>query len=159
MGLKHDLCDIDTTIITEIAHYYRSIGTKITVRYPFVGDDFHKTRAGIHAGGLAADERIYNIFDTTKLLNRPPEVVITDKSGAEGVHLWVNNFFGLHGKGMVKRTKMVAIMEWVKDQYEVQARTTAISDREMADLVKKHLPGEYEKAVAGGRLVYTHHEE
>ena len=159
MSLKHGMCDVDTKIITEIAHYYRSIGTRITVRYPFVGDDFHKTRAGIHAGGLAQDERIYNIFDTTTLLDRPPEIVITDKSGSEGVHLWVNNFLSLHGKDMIKRTKMLPIMQYVVDQYEVHDRTTAVSDREMAELVQKHLPEAYEKAVADGRLVYTHHEE
>ncbi len=72
MGLKGDACGVDTQVITEIAHYYRSIGTKVSVRYPFVGDDFHKTRAGIHADGLFRDERIYSIFDTEKLLDRPP---------------------------------------------------------------------------------------
>ena len=62
------MCDIDTTLITEIAHYYRSIGTKISQRYPFVGDNFHKTRAWIHADGLARDERIYNKkFSTTSI--------------------------------------------------------------------------------------------
>ncbi|MHC4916848.1 MAG: 2-isopropylmalate synthase [Planctomycetota bacterium] len=119
MGLKGDACGVDTTVITEIARFYRSIGTRVSVRYPFVGDDFHKTRAGIHADGLARDERIYSIFDTQKLLNRPPEVVVTDKSGADGVHLWVNNFLGLHGKEKVRKTKMVKIMRWVSEQYDV----------------------------------------
>ena len=159
IGLKGDLCGIDTTVITEIAHFYRSIGTRVSVRYPLVGDDFHKTRAGIHADGLARDERIYNIFDTEKLLGRPPEVVITDKSGADGVYLWVNNFLGLHGADRLKKTKIVKIMRWVADQYEVENRTTAISDREMAALVKEHSPAEYEKAEKEGRLKYTHHEE
>jgi len=159
IGLKGDMKGIDTTIITEIAHYYRKIGTRISVRYPFVGDSFHKTRAGIHAGGLARDERIYNIFDTTKLLNRPPEVAITDKSGSEGIHLWVNNFLGLHGNAMIKKTKLVKIMKWVTDQYEVEKRTTAISDKEMERLVKKYLPAEFKKASKEGRLVYSHHEE
>ncbi len=159
MSIKGDMMGIDMKNITEIAHYYRSIGTRITVRYPFVGDDFHKTRAGIHAGGLAADERIYNIFDTTELLGRPPEIVLTDKSGSDGVHLWVNNFLGLHGKDKIKRTRMLDIMQWVNDQYEVHDRTTAISDREMLQLVQKHLAKQYEAAVADGRLVYTHHEE
>ena len=159
IGLKGSMSGIDTTVITEIARYYRSIGTKISVRYPFVGDDFHKTRAGIHAGGLAQDERIYNIFDTMKLLNRSPEVVITDKSGIDGIHLWVNNFLNLHGENMLKRTKMVKIARVVADQYEVEARTTAISDREMVELVEKYLPEEYKKAESEGRLVYTHHEE
>lgn len=159
IGLKGDMCGIDTTIITEIAHYYRSIGTRISVRYPFIGDDFHKTRAGIHADGLTRDERIYNIFDTGKLLNRSPEIVITDKSGSDGIRLWVNNFLNFHGKNMIKRTKLINIMKWVTDQYKIENRTTAISDREMIELIKKYLPDEYKKADKEGRLVYIHHEE
>jgi len=159
IGLKGDLCGIDTRIITEIAHYYRSIGTRISVRYPFLGDNFHKTRAGIHADGLARDERIYNIFDTEKLLDRPPEVVLTDKSGVDGTHLWVNGFLGLHGTDRIKKTKMIKIIKWVGEQYEVENRTTAISDREMIEHVKQHLPTAYEAARNGGRLRYTHHEE
>lgn len=159
IGLKGDMSGIDTRVITEIAHYYRSIGTRISVRYPFVGDDFHKTRAGIHAGGLSRDERIYNIFDTSRLLGRPPEVAITDKSGTDGVYLWVNNFLNLHGKDKLRKTKLLPIMQWVNQQYEVEDRTTAISDKEMIELVKQHLKEEYDKALQEGRLVYTHHEE
>ena len=158
IGLKGDMSGIDTRVITEIAHYYRTIGTRVSVRYPFLGDDFHKTRAGIHADGLARDERIYNIFDTEKLLDRPPEVVITDKSGADGVYLWVNNFLGLHGKNRLRKTKLVKIMRWVADRYDVENRTTAISDREMADLVRTHVPQEYAAAEKEGRLRYVHHE-
>ena len=159
IGLKGDMAGIDTRVITEIAHYYRSIGTRISVRYPFVGDNFHKTRAGIHADGLARDERIYNIFDTGKLLDRPPEVVITDKSGADGVHLWVNDFLGLHGADKIKKTKMIKVIKWVGEQYDVEGRTTAISDRELIDKVKEHLAGQYAEAERAGRLRYSHHEE
>lgn len=158
-GLKGTLDGMNTRVITEIAEYYRSIGVRISVRYPFVGDNFHKTRAGIHAGGLLADERIYNIFDTGAILDRPPEVIITDKSGADGIALWVNNFLGLHGEDRVKMTKMVKIMRWVADQYELHGRITTISDAELAEQVKKHLPDEYKKAVAEGRITLTHHEE
>ena len=157
IGLKGDMCGIDTTIITEIAEYYRSMGTRISVRYPFVGVNFNKTRAGIHADGLARDERIYNIFDTTTLLKRPPGVAITDKSGADGVHLWVNDFLGLHGDDMLKKTKIVKIMRWVADQYDVHNRTTAISDEELVDLVKEHMPKQYEEARAAGRLGHISH--
>ena len=159
IALKGRLNGIDTHVITEIAEYYRSIGTRISVRYPLVGDDFHKTRAGIHAGGLAADERIYNIFDTEKLLDRPPEVAITDKSGADGVALWVNNFLGLHGADRLRMTKMVKVMRWVTDQYDLHGRTTAMSDEEMIGQVKLHLPQEYKAAEAAGRLTMAHHEE
>ena len=111
-----------------------------------------KTRAGIHADGLAQDERIYNIFDTTKLLQHAPQVVLTDKSGSDGVYLWVNNYLGLHGKDRLKKTRMVKIMRWVNDQYEVEERNTAISDEELIDLVKQHLPKQYEEAKKEGRI-------
>ena len=70
IALKGDLCGIDTTAITELADYMRSIGLPIPDNYPFVGKAFNTTRAGIHAGGLRQDERIYNIFDTVKLLGQ-----------------------------------------------------------------------------------------
>ena len=152
IGLKGDLCGIDTTVITEIAEYYRAIGTPVPSRAPFVGDDFPKTRAGIHAGGLSQDERIYNIFDTTRHLKRPPQVALTDKSGSDGVYLWVNNYLGLSGEKRIRKTKLVKILRWVTDQYEVEHRTTAISDEEIIALVKEHLRDEYEKAKAEGRL-------
>ena len=80
IALKGELCGIQTEVITELADYMRSIGLPIPDNYPFVGKDFNTTRAGIHAGGLRQDERIYNIFDTARLLNRPPRVAITDKT-------------------------------------------------------------------------------
>ena len=155
IGLKQDMCGIDTTVISEIGDYYRSIGVPIPERAPFVGDDFVKTRAGIHADGLAQDERIYNIFDTNELLKRPARVVLTDKSGTDGVYLWVNKFLGLDGKNRIKKTKLIDIMMWVANQYKDEQRTTAISDEEMANLVKKSLPEEYRKAKQENRLAYS----
>ena len=96
---------------------------------------------------------------TEKLLKRPSEIVITDKSGSDGIYLCVNNFLGLHGKDRIKKTKLIPIARWVVNQYDVENRTTAISDREMVDLVKEHLPEQYKKAAEEGHLVYTHHEE
>lgn len=155
IGIKRDMCGINTEAITEIAKYYRSIGTPIPARAPFMGDDFVKTRAGIHAGGLSSDERIYNIFDSTKLLKRPPQVVLTDKSGTDGVYLWVNNYLGLQNKERIKKTKMIKVMKYVAEQYEVEERTTAISDEELAKLVKEHMPKYYEEAEKEGRLMFT----
>ena len=152
VGIKGDMCGIDTTVLTEIAQYYRKIGTHVPVRTPFMGDDFPKTRAGIHADGLSQDERIYNIFDTTTLLKRPPQVSLTDKSGSDGVYLWVNSFLGLTGKERIRKSKMVKIMRWVLDQYEVDKRTTAISDEELVALVKEHMADQYELAKKEGRL-------
>ena len=148
ISLHGDLCGIDIHVITEIAAYMQSIGVEIAPNYPFVGRDFNTTRAGIHAGGLRSDERIYNIFDTATLLGRPPKVAITDKSGAQGVALWVNDFLGLKDKERLSITKVAKIARWVMDQYEVDGRLTCVSEEEMEAQVKEHLPEQYEKHVA-----------
>lgn len=141
IGLKGTANGIDTRIITEIAEYYmENIGKEIPAFYPFVGRNFNVTRAGIHADGLSKDERIYNIFDTAKLLNRPPKVIITDKSGVDGVALWINEFLGLKGKDRASKTSIVKIARWVKDQYEIYGRVTAISEEELIEQIKLHLP-------------------
>ncbi len=145
ISIKGDLCGIHTEVITEIADYMRSIGLPIPDHYPLVGRAFNTTRAGIHAGGLRQDERIYNIFDTTKLLGRPPRVALTDKSGADGVAHWVNDFFGLTGDERISKIKIHKIARWVNDQYEKDGRMTAISDEELEAKVKELMPEYWEK--------------
>jgi len=146
IGLKGTNNGIDTRVITEIAEYYmENIGAEIPAFYPFVGRNFNVTRAGIHADGLSKDERIYNIFDTGKLLNRPPKVMITDKSGVDGVALWVNEFLGLKGESKASKTAVVKIARWVRDQYDVHGRITAISEEELIEQVKIHLPEYFNK--------------
>jgi isopropylmalate/homocitrate/citramalate synthase len=144
IGLKGSLNGIDTTVLTEIAEYFEEvIGGHLPPNYPFVGREFNVTRAGIHADGLSRDERIYNIFDTKKLLGVPPRVCITDKSGADGVALWINNFLGLKGKERLSKVKLHKIARWVADQYEIHHRITAISEHEMEAQVRLHLPQLY----------------
>jgi len=146
IALKGDLCGIETRMITEIAQYMKSIGFPIPDNYPFAGKHFNTTRAGIHAGGLRRDERIYNIMDTATLLNRPPKVAITDKTGTDGIALWVNQFLGTKGTpDEVKLTKIVKIQKWVMDQYNVHGRLTAISDEELEEQVSMHLPDLFAK--------------
>ena len=143
IGLKHDLCGIDLSVVTEIADYFRNeIKAHIPGNMPLVGANFNVTRAGIHAEGLAADERIYNIFDTTALLGRPPRVAVTDKSGADGVAMWVNDFLGLEGDQRLKVTKTARIARWVMNQY-AEGRVTAISDEELIEQIHTHLPDLY----------------
>jgi len=140
IALKGDKCGIDTTVITELADYMRSIGLPIPDNYPFAGRAFNTTRAGIHASGLRQDERIYNIFDTTALLGRTPRVAITDKSGADGVAHWVNEFFGLKGDDRINKIKVHKLARWVIDQYEAEGRLTPISDAELEAKAKEFYP-------------------
>jgi isopropylmalate/homocitrate/citramalate synthase len=141
IALKGDLCGIQTEMITEIAAYMRTTGMNIPDNYPFVGKHFNTTRAGIHAGGLRRDERIYNIMDTTALLNRPPRVAITDKTGTDGIAIWVNDFLGVKGTpNEVKLTQVVKIQKWVMDQYNEHGRMSTITDEELEQQVRTHLP-------------------
>ncbi|HRT96403.1 MAG TPA: hypothetical protein P5532_18415, partial [Planctomycetota bacterium] len=126
-----------------VNYYEHEIGHTLPDNAPFVGKHFATTRAGIHADGLWRDERIYNIFDTMALLGRPPAVAITDKSGADGVALWVNNFLDLHGKDRLSKIKLHKICRWVADQYAA-GRTSTVSDQEMIAQIRLHLPEQYE---------------
>ena len=145
IALKGDLCGLDTTVITELAKYMRSIGLPIPDNYPFAGRAFNTTRAGIHAGGLRQDERIYNIFDTATLLGIPPRVAITDKSGTDGVVHWVNEFFGLKGTDRINKIKIHRLARWVIDQYDEEGRLTAISDQELEAKAKELMPEYWNK--------------
>ena len=142
-GIKGTLDGVDTHAITDLVKYYEhEIGHVLPDNAPFVGRHFNTTRAGIHADGLWRDERIYNIFDTMALLGRPPQVAITDKSGADGVALWVSNFLDLHGSDRLSKIKLHRICRWVADQYN-DGRTSAISDQEMIEQLRIHLPEHY----------------
>ncbi|MFQ5957638.1 MAG: 2-isopropylmalate synthase, partial [Candidatus Brocadiales bacterium] len=81
---------IDTTIITDIADYFRKeLGHTIPPNQPLIGEKFNVTLAGIHLDGMLKNEEIYNIFDTGKLLKRPPGVAVNDKSGTAGILHWI----------------------------------------------------------------------
>lgn len=141
IGIKGDMNGIDTMMITRIAEYYRNvIKAAVPERYPFVGTGFNVTSAGIHADGLSKDEHIYNIFDTRKFLDRPPRVAITDKSGVDGIANWVNEYLGLKGKDRLSKAKVGRVARWVRDQYEKHGRITVISDEELIEVFKQHLP-------------------
>ena len=133
---------IDTAVITEIADYFENeIGYRIPSNYPFVGREFNSTRAGIHADGLLKDEEIYNIFDTDKILHRPPRVAVDKTSGTAGVAWWINSFFKLDKPHQVSKQSDAVrkITEWVDSQYAA-GRNTSISDDELAAQVRAHLP-------------------
>jgi isopropylmalate/homocitrate/citramalate synthase len=138
---------VDTMVITEIADYMRDeMGIDIPANRPFVGKSFNLTKAGIHADGIAKNEEIYNIFDTEKILNRPPSVGITDKSGVAGIAYWINNYFKIPADEKIHKDHagIRSIKSAVDKAYEGE-RTIGISDEEMLDFTKTHLPEVYEK--------------
>jgi isopropylmalate/homocitrate/citramalate synthase len=143
IGLTGETHGIDTTVITEIADYYRSIGEVVDQRLPFVGSNFNVTRAGIHADGMIKDEEIYNPFDTFTLLNRAPGVAITDKSGAAGLLMWMQKHRPSEAAGLNKRDpRVMRLLELVMREYE-DGRVISLPDEEvhaMVDQVFKPVP-------------------
>jgi citrate (Re)-synthase len=78
-------------------------------------------------------------------LNRPPRVAITDKSGADGITHWVNEFFGLKGEKRISKIKVHKVARWVMDQYEKHGRMSAITDEELCDKVQELMPEQWAK--------------
>ena len=140
-SLKGTLDGMDPTVITEIYEYFEKvIGYEVPPMTPFVGANFNRTRAGIHADGLLKDEEIYNIFDTQKILNRPVQVSVSQTSGLSGIAFWINSHYKLFGteKEISKQSELVAkIKQWVDKEYE-NGRQTFISDRELVKLVENN---------------------
>lgn len=137
-SLRGSLDGMDTTVITEIADFFkRKIGYTIPPMTPFVGSSFNVTKAGIHADGLLKDEEIYNIFNTKKLLNKTAGVSITKTSGLAGIAYWINQHYDLpEEKTVDKRDPLVlALKTWVDKQYD-DGRQTPITDHEIEEKVK-----------------------
>ncbi|WP_310605414.1 2-isopropylmalate synthase [Anaerosporobacter sp.] len=135
--LKGTLDGMDTTVITELAEYFKEeIGYKVPSRTPFVGQNFNVTRAGIHADGLLKNEEIYNIFDTEKFLNRPVLVAVSNTSGLAGIAHWINTYFKLKDERVVDKSHpvVVKVKDWVDTEYE-DGRVTVITDDELLKII------------------------
>lgn len=129
---------MDLSVITEIAEYYENeLSYVIPPKTPFVGKNFNTTRAGIHADGLLKDEEIYNIFDTKKILRKPPLVSVDSHSGLAGIAFWINNYFGLPEEKKIDKNNIVVqkLKKRVDNEYE-EGRIIAMSDDELKGFLK-----------------------
>ena len=136
-SLKGTEDGMDFTAITEIAEYFeKEIGYVVPPRTPFVGRSFNSTRAGIHADGMLKDEEIYNIFDTTKLLNRPMHVSINNTSGLAGVAYWVNEYYNLPKEHKIDKSHPVVakIKEMIDKEY-ANGRQSVMGDDELDNML------------------------
>ncbi|MFH0823900.1 MAG: cache domain-containing protein [Pseudomonadota bacterium] len=142
MSLRGQTDGMDTLALKELAEYFElELGHHIPENYPLLGKSSNSTSAGVHADGVLKNEEIYNVFDTTKILGRPPLVNVTDKSGMAGVAHWINAHSDVPKEEKIDKhhPAVSRIYEAVMKQYE-SGRVTAVSDREMSALVKRHMP-------------------
>lgn len=138
-SLRGSMDGMDPTVITEIAQYYKNeLGYDVPPMTPFVGRFFNMTRAGIHADGLLKDEQIYNIFNTEKLLNRRPTVMIGKTSGLAGIAYWINENYSLGAnEAMNKHTPLVVDLKaWIDEEY-ANGRQTALSVHELEEKIEQ----------------------
>ncbi len=145
--LRGSLDGMDATVISEIAEYYeREIGYKIPPMTPFVGRSFNVTRAGIHADGLIKDEQIYNVFNTEKILNRPPAVLVGKSSGLAGIAYWMNGNYRLVGDAALSKRDplVIKVKEWVDAEY-ADGRQTPLSEQELEEKVEELSGGKYKR--------------
>lgn len=150
-SLRGNTGGMDFSAITEIAEYFeKEIDYLIPPRTPFVGRNFNVTRAGIHADGMLKDQEIYNIFDTEKILNRPPLVAVDSHSGVAGIAYWMNAYFKLPEDCKIdKRDPLVtAIKERVDADYAL-GRTTAFGDDELSEIIHSIDPKRFKKLLVG----------
>lgn len=146
-SLRGSLDGMDATVITEIADFFKNeIGYKIPPMTPFVGRDFNVTRAGIHADGLLKDEEIYNIFNTEKILNRRPSVMLGKTSGLAGIAYWINENYNLTGSEAVdKKDELVfKVKQWIDAEYE-EGRQTSLSVSEIEEKIEALSNGKFKR--------------
>lgn len=142
-SLRGSMDGMDPTVITEIADYYKNeIGYKVPPMTPFVGSAFNMTRAGIHADGLLKDEQIYNIFNTEKILNRRPTVMLGKSSGLAGIAYWINENYSLPAVNAVdKRSELVIKLKaWIDAEY-ADGRQTALAVSELEEKIEEFSGG------------------
>jgi len=142
LALRGEQDTVDTTMISEIARYFRKeIGHEIAPQQPFVGSRFNTTLAGIHADALAKDRRIYTIFDTEKVLGVPLDIRITDKSGRAGVAHWINLNLDLSEDEQIAKDHpgVGKMFELIAEQYE-SGRVAIMSPEELLEMVAEHIP-------------------
>ena len=146
-SLRGSLDGMDSTVITEIADYYKNVlGYKIPPMTPFAGRDFNVTRAGIHADGILKDEEIYNVFNTKKLLNRAPSVLLGQNSGLAGIAYWINNNYNLSAAEQVDKHDPVvlAMKEWIDEEYS-GGRVATLSVSEIEEKIEEFSNGRFSR--------------
>ena len=146
-ALRGDSNGMDFTAVTDIANYFeKEIGYRIPPMTPFAGSCFNTTRAGIHADGLLKDEEIYNIFDTSAILNRPATVAIDAHSGLAGIAHWLNTHYKLTGDAVIEKHDPLcqAMHDKIAELY-ADGRCTIMTPEEMEGLLAECDPQLYEE--------------
>ncbi len=132
--LKGTHPQVNYTALAELAHYMQeNLNFEIPSNFPLVGQNANVTRAGIHADGMLKHTEVYSGFDAGKLLNRPPHVAITDRSGRAGITHWINTHFQTQ---VNKGDPRIDQIKQKIDSFYATNRVASITDVEMKGWVQ-----------------------
>ena len=94
---------------------------------------------------MLKDEEIYNIFDTTAILNRPASVAVDSRGGTASIAHWINSYFRLTGDQTIEKTDplVLQIREQV-DRLYAEGRNTVMGDEELEVMVRRCDVNRYE---------------
>ena len=84
------------------------------------------------------DEQIYNIFNTGKILNRKPSVMIGKASGLAGIAYWINENYGLPQSQCVTKHDdlVIRLKDRIDKEYE-GGRVTTLSVVELEKMIEE----------------------
>jgi isopropylmalate/homocitrate/citramalate synthase len=132
---------VNYAALSELADYARQeAGFDIPANYPLVGQAANVTSAGIHADGLLKHEEIYSGCNTGALLNRPPHVALTNRSGLAGIVHWIETHF--QNEVSKHDPRLRHIQHRIDDAY-TRPRASSISDVEMRAWVLDAFSGDF----------------
>ena len=93
---------------------------------------------------MMKDPEIYNIFDTEKILNRDPAVMVGQNSGLAGIAYWINGNYHLKGEEAVSKHDdiVVKMKEWIDSEYAA-GRVTTIAASELEEKLNELSGGKF----------------
>ena len=84
------------------------------------------------------DERIYNVFNTAKILNRPVGVIINSTSGLAGLAYWINDHYKFTNENKItKQDADVIKLKEMVDLIYAEGRQTALTDEELENMLSQ----------------------
>lgn len=131
--------DINLKALSRLPELFERMGYKTIEHYPIVGRNAFRTKAGIHVDGLMKNPEVYLPFNPMKILGLPYSVAITPYAGRSAIVLWIKNYLGYNGIGK-DDPKITAIYNDIVEYFNKTGRKEPLTDDEMINFVKKHLP-------------------
>jgi len=138
--LKGNDGGLNLRVLRDVRDFFERIGYPIPEFHPFLGANAFRTKAGIHIDGLLKNPSVYLQYDPMKVLGIPYTVAITPYSGRAGLVYWITSRFGTNGWERLKNdARLNKVLQEIEAMFK-EGRVFPITDRELVNLLRRHLP-------------------